>query len=138
MLFSSLTYFSEFSFYQTLIFLELKTTTKKPKPCYNVSKRTCHQVLIAGKCGMEKWKRDCCKTCGGGCVNLWKNKKCQGLKFLCKRNRTVRRKCKKTCNVCEGRALFPPLAKDAKHSYGTENLPKNQTQAKIFISDAGI
>jgi len=74
---------------------------KGPKGCWNlVSKRKCRAKLLAGKCGKPYWKTRCCKTCRGGCANIWSNKRCRKLIPHCKRSSMVKKKCRKACKKC--------------------------------------
>jgi len=75
--------------------------SKPPQGCWNlVSKRKCRAKLLAGKCGKPYWKTRCCKTCRGGCANLWSNKRCSKLIPHCKRSSMVKKKCRKACKKC--------------------------------------
>jgi len=79
---------------------------KKPDPpCNNIQDyRRCGKAAMKGKCAKPWWQWQCKATCRRCCGNIWPNKRCRKLKFMCKKKgkegREVRNKCRKACKKC--------------------------------------
>jgi len=67
--------------------------------------RTCGKAAMKGKCSRSWWQFFCKATCKMCCGNIWGDKRCDRLKFLCKKKRKagaeVRKKCRKACGTCK-------------------------------------
>jgi len=67
--------------------------------------RTCGKAAMKGKCSRNWWQFFCQATCKKCCGNIWGDKRCDRLKFLCNKKRKtgaeVRRKCRKACEKCK-------------------------------------
>ena len=88
-------------------FLEPSQGSKEPKDkCRNrLDYRTCGKAAMKGKCSRNWWQFFCMATCKRCCGNIWGDKRCDRLKFLCKKKRKsgaeVRKKCRKACGTCK-------------------------------------
>ena len=91
----------------TFPFLEPSSGSKEPKDkCRNrLDYRTCGKAAMKGKCSRNWWQFFCMATCKRCCGNIWGDKRCDRLKFLCKKKRKsgaeVRKKCRKACGKCK-------------------------------------
>ena len=70
------------------------------KQCKNtLPRRTCQRALVNFSCDWKKFQRGCKATCRVCCGNIWRDKKCNRLKYHC-HQKNIGKKCRKSCRKC--------------------------------------